>query len=128
MRFLENADLKFGGSKRGEDFRVALDGGRGVGTCVPGAGLELAAGFELCLWLSLTPITESCYWEPKSWVPRDPRGIFWQDSGRKHALLTSGMVTGWRVGPALSDGMVPAVHGRSRCGGCLVLFGMNRHL
>ena len=55
----------------------------------PGAGLELAAGFELCLWLSLTPITESCYSEPKSWVPRDPRGIFWQDSGRKHALLTS---------------------------------------
>ena len=94
----------------------------------PGAGLELAAGFELCLWLSLTPITESCYWEPKSWVPRDPRGIFWQDSGRKHALLTSGMVTGWCVGPALGDRMVPAVHGRSRCGGCLVLFGMNRHL
>ena len=28
----------------------------------------------------------------------------------------------------LGDGMVPAVHGRSRCGGCLVLFGMNRHL
>ena len=36
VRFLENADLKFGGSKRGEDFRVALDGGRGVGACVPG--------------------------------------------------------------------------------------------
>ena len=33
----------------------------------PGAGLELAAGFELCLWLSLKLITESCYWEPKSW-------------------------------------------------------------
>ena len=94
----------------------------------PGAGLELATGFELCLWLSLTPITESCYWEPKSWVPRDPRGIFLQDSGRKHALLTSGMVTGRCVGPALGDRMVPAVHGRSRCGGCLVLFGMNRHL
>ena len=27
----------------------------------PGAGPELAAGFELCLWLSLTPIIESCY-------------------------------------------------------------------
>ena len=93
----------------------------------PGAGLELAAGFELCLWLSLTPITESCYWEPKSWVPRDPRGIFWQDSGRKHALLTSGMVTGWRVKPAMGARMVPAVHGRSRRGGSLVLFGMNRH-
>ena len=94
----------------------------------PGAGLELAAGFELCLWLSLTPITESCYWEPKSWVPRDPRGICRQDSRRKHALLTSGMVTGWCVGPALGDGMAPAVHGRSRCRGRLELFGMNRHL
>ena len=58
----------------------------------PGAGLELAAGLEPCLWLSLTPITESCYWEPKSWVPR---GICRQDSRRKHALLTSGMVSGW---------------------------------
>ena len=36
VRFLENADLQFGGSKRGEDSRVALDGGRGVGACVPG--------------------------------------------------------------------------------------------
>ena len=25
-------------------------------------------------------------------------------------------------------GWYPVVHGRSRCGGCLVLFGMNRHL
>ena len=73
----------------------------------PGAGLGLAAGFELCLWLSLTPITESCYWEPKSWVPRDPRGIFWQDSGRKHALLTSGMVSGWCSKPVSGAGTVP---------------------
>ena len=42
----------------------------------PGAGLELAPGFEPCLWLSLTPITESCYWEPRNWVPGIPGGIF----------------------------------------------------
>ena len=73
----------------------------------PGAGLELAAGFEPCLWLSLTPITESCYWEPKSWVPRDPRGICRQDSRRKHALLTSGMVSGWCSKPVSGAGTVP---------------------
>ena len=73
----------------------------------PGAGLELAAGFEPCLWLSLTPITESCYWEPKSWVPRDPRGIWRQDSRRKHALLTSGMVSGWCSKPVSGAGTVP---------------------
>ena len=124
MRFPKNADLQFGLVDQNV---VTIAGWLWMVAVVlvlvfPGAGPELATGFEPRLWLSLTPITESCYWEPKSWVPRDPRGIFLQDSGRKHALLTSGMVTGWRVGPASGDGMVPAVHGRSRCGGCLELF------
>ena len=77
--------------------------------CSRGLAWSLPLGLnpEPCLWLSLTPITESCYWEPKSWVPRDPRGICRQDSRRKHALLTSGMVSGWCSKPVSGAGTVP---------------------
>ena len=62
VRFLENADLKNlvdqNVAKISEWlWMVAVV----LALVFPGAGPELAAGFELCLWLSLTPIIESCY-------------------------------------------------------------------